>query len=309
MQASDVKSGPPPGGRPRVVPGMHPAVRLGGFATAFALVFGAAFGAGAAVGEPPATPVTPAAHAGARPDAVGSGAPAGGLAATAAGYTLVPAVDTLVPGGAGEYAFTVTGPDGAPVTAFDASRGQLLHLVVVRRDAAGFQHLFPALGPDGVWRVALTLPAGGIYRVYADVAPTGGPALTLGTDLFAPGDFTPIPFTPSRVAQVDDYQVRLDGALVPGTASPVFATVTRDGVPVTDLEPVLDAFGHLVALRRSDLAYVGVPADSPAPATTDRSGPGIAFTAELPTAGGYRMFLEFRHDGVLRTAEFTVDAG
>ncbi|MHA6780505.1 hypothetical protein ACVGOW_05810 [Pseudonocardia saturnea] len=286
---------------------MHPAVRLGGVATALAVVFGAAFGVGAAVGEPPAAPVTPAAHAGAR--TAGPDAPVGGLAATAAGYTLVPAVDTLVPGVAGEYAFTVTGPDGAPVTAVDASRGQLLHLLVVRRDAAGFQHLFPALGPDGVWRAALTLPAGGIYRVYVDVTPTGGPALTLGTDLFAPGDFTPIPFAPSRVAQVDDYQVRLDGALVPGTASPVFATVTRDGVPVTDLEPVLDGFGHLVALRRSDLAYVGVPADSPAPAVADRSGPGIAFTAELPTAGGYRMFLEFRHDGVLRTAEFTVDAG
>lgn len=286
---------------------MHPAVRLGGFATALAVVFGAAFGAGAAVGEPPAVPVAPSAHAGSPFDA--RPAAPDGLAATAAGYTLVPAVDTMVPGVAGEYAFTITGPDGTPVTAFDASRGQLLHLVVVRRDAAGFQHLFPALGPDGVWRVALTLPAGGIYRVYADVAPTGGPALTLGTDLFAPGGFTPIPFAPSRVAQVDGYQVRLDGALVGGTASPVFATVTRDGVPVTDLEPLLDAFGHLVALRRSDLAYVRVPADSPVPAAAGRSGPGIAFTAELPTAGGYRMFLEFRHDGVLRTAEFTVDVG
>lgn len=283
---------------------MHPAVRLGVGATGLAVVFGAAFGAGAAVGEPPAAPAAPAAAPAAAPDAL-----AGGLAATAAGYTLVPAVDTLPPGLAGGYAFTVTGPDGLPVTAFDPSRGQPVHLVVVRRDAAGFQHLFPVLGPDGTWRVALTLPAGGIYRVYLDIAPTGGPALTLGTDLFAPGDFTPIPFAPSRVAQVDDYQVRLDGALVPGVASPVFATVTRDGVPVTDLEPVLGGFGHLVALRRSDLAYVRVPADSPAPAATDRAGPGIAFTAALPTAGGYRLFLEFRHDGVLRTAEFTVDAG
>lgn len=282
---------------------MHPAVRLGGYATALAVVFGAAFGAGAAFGEPlPAAPAPPLV-------AAAREAPAEGLAATAAGYMLVPVVDTVSPGVPGEFAFTITGPDGSPVTAFEVTREQSLHLVVVRRDAAGFQHLSPVLGPDGVWRTPLTLPAGGIYRVYADAVPTGGPALTLGTDLFAPGDFTPIPFAPSRVAQVDGYQVRLDGALEAGPASPVFATVTRAGAPVTDLEPVLGGFGHLVALRRSDLGYVRAAPDSPAPDAGDRSGPGIAFTVGLPTPGGYRLFLEFRHDGVVRTAEFTVDAG
>lgn len=308
MQASVVKSGPPPGTRPRVVRGMHSAVRLGGYATALAVVFGTAFGAGAALGGPQPTPPVPATRAAAAvpraPDP-----PVRGLSATAAGYTLVPAVDTLVPGVAGEYAFTITGPDGAPVTAFDVTRERPLHLVVVRRDAAGFQQLDPVLGPDGVWRTPLTLPAGGIYRVYADAVPTGGPAVVLGTDLFAPGDFTPIPFAPSRVAQVDGYQVRLDGTLVPGTASPVFATVTRDGVPVTDLEPLLGGFGGLVALRRSDLAYVGALPDAPAPAAADRSGPGVAFTVDLPSGGGWRLFLQLRHDGVVRTAEFTVDAG
>lgn len=288
---------------------MDTVARLAGCAAALALVFGAAFGVGAAVGEPPVVPV-PAAqeaddqadeHVPVLPD------PADGLSATAAGYTLVPAVDTLVPGERGEYAFTVTGPDGEPVT--DVEVEEPVHLVVVRRDAAGFQHLHPEAGPDGVWRTPLTLPAGGIYRVYADLAPTGGPALVLGTDVFAPGDFTPIPFGPSRVAQVDGYQVRLDGGLVPGEASPVFATVSLDGAPVTDLQPYLGAFGHLVALRRADLAYSHARPDAPAPAAGDRAGPGIAFAAEVPSAGGYRLFLEFRHGGVVRTAEFTVDVG
>lgn len=288
---------------------MHTAVRLGGYATALALVFGAAFGVGAAVGDPQAAATAPAAHSDGHDHEHGApGVVSDGLASTAAGYTFAPAVDTLTPGEVGEYAFTITGSDGSPVTAFDVEHEQLLHLVVIRRDAAGFQHLHPALGQDGVWRVPLTLPAGGVYRVYADFVPTGGPALTLGTDLFAPGDFAPIPFAPSRVAQVDGYQVRLDGDLVPGTASAVFATVTRDGVPVADLEPYLGAFGHLVALRRSDLAYLHVHPDAPTPAAGDRSGPGIAFTAEVPSAGGYRLFLDFRHGDVVRTAEFTVDA-
>ena len=35
-------------------------------------------------------------------------------------------------------------------------------------------------------------------------------------------------------------------------------TVTRDGEPVTDLQPYLGAFGHLVAIRDGDLAYLHV---------------------------------------------------
>ncbi|MEN3270878.1 hypothetical protein [Pseudonocardia sp.] len=311
---------------------MNAAVRLSAYAAALALIFGAAWGVGSAIGAPattsasaPATAPPPAAadpHAGGGPDSAGARTAAdghaephphgaaevtsAGLAGTAAGYTLVPQLTTYLPGVPGEFAFTITGSDRRPVTAFDIEQERPLHLILVRRDTAGFQHLHPALGPDGVWRLPITLPAAGVYHVYADFTPTGGPALVLGTDLFAPGNFAPIQFPQSRVAQVDGYQVRLDGELVPGAPSQVFATVSRDGTAVTDLEPYLGAFGHLVALRQSDLTYLHVHPDAAVPAPTDRSGPGIAFTAEVPSAGTYRVFLDFRHRGTVRTAEFTV---
>jgi hypothetical protein len=307
---------------------MRTAVTLTGFAAVLALVFAAAWSVGSAVRAPVPVAVT-SGHGGgtAHPDAShpdashpdashpdashpeaghpAAGAAADGLAATAAGYTLVPQVTTLPAGAPGEFAFSVTGSDGRPVTAYDVEHDEPLHLIVVRRDAAGYQHLHPALGPDGVWRTPLELPAGGVYRAFADFVPTGGPALTLGADLFAPGDFTPVPHAPSRVAEVDGYQVRLDGELVAGT-SQVFATVTKDGAPVTDLEPHLGAFGHLVGLRQGDLAYLHVHPHAGRPAPGDRAGPGVAFTADIPTAGTYRLFLDFRHGGTVRTAEFTV---
>lgn len=300
---------------------MNTATRLAAYAAALAIAFGAAWGVGTAVGAPvlragagtDSTDMHPTDQHGAGSHAAGAehqhaagGVVSDGLVATAAGYTLVPQRTTFDPRTPAEFAFTVTGSDGRPVSAFDVLHDRQLHLIVVRRDAAGFQHLHPALGPDGVWRVPLTLPAAGVYRAYADFVPTGGPALTLGTDLFSPGDFAPVTFLPSRVAQVDGYQVRLDGGLVAGAPSPVFATITRDGVPVTDLEPYLGAFGHLVALRSSDLAYLHVHPDGATPAPTDRSGPAVAFTAEVPSPGVYRMFLDFQHDGVVRTAEFTL---
>ena len=76
-------------------------------------------------------------------------------------------------------------------------------------------------------------------------------------------------------------------------------TVTRDGEPVTDLQPYLGALGHLVAIRDGDLAYLHVhpldEADGP-------GGPTVRFAVEVPTAGTYGLFLDFSHGGEVRTA-------
>ena len=43
-----------------------------------------------------------------------------------------------------------------------------MHLIVVRRDGTGFQHLHPELGADGTWRAPIALDDAGAYRVFAD---------------------------------------------------------------------------------------------------------------------------------------------
>ena len=58
------------------------------------------------------------------------------------------------------------------------------------------------------------------------------------------------------------------------------ATVTQDGEPVTDLQPYLGAYGHLVALRDGDLGYLHVHPDGEPGAGTP--GPEIAFDTESP---------------------------
>ena len=206
----------------------------------------------------------------------------------------------------------ILGPDGAPVTGYQTEHDKDLHLIVVRRDLSGFQHVHPVLGDDGTWRVPVDLSAAGEYRVFADFTPTGHDGgLTLGADLAVPGAYHPVPLpapAPSA-AVVDGYAVTLAGDLVPGRSSELTLTVSRDGTPVTDLQPYLAAYGHLVALRAGDLAYLHVhPAGAPGDGVT-LAGPGITFYASAPTAGDYRLYLDFQHDGVVRTAEFTVHAG
>jgi hypothetical protein len=295
---------------------MNTTAKLGSYVLGLAVVFGGALGAGKAVG-PLSTPA-PAGHAAMTTAASTPGDEhgghetadtPGGLQVSQNGYTLTPLTTTIEPGRPTDLRFTVTGPDGKPVTGYTVQHDKKLHFIVVSRDLASFQHLHPVEAGGGVWSIRLTLPAAGAYRAFADFAPAGGSPLTLGTDLFAGGDYAPeaLP-APSRTATVDGYTVTLDGALTPGKASKLTVKVGKDGKPVTDLQPYLGAYGHLVALRARDLAYLHVHPDGEPGDGTTKPGPEIVFYAEVPSGGDYRLFLDFRHQGTVRTADFTLGA-
>ncbi|MFC5669074.1 hypothetical protein [Streptomyces incanus] len=151
---------------------------------------------------------------------------------------------------------------------------------------------------------------GGSRRPRRPTRKKGAGNLTLGADLAAFGPYRPqrLP-EPRDTARVDGYEVRLDGTLRPGWGTELDLTVSRDGKPVTDLQPYLGAYGHLVALRSGDLAYLHVhPNGEPGDGRTE-PGPAVSFTATAPSAGTYRLFPDFKHDGAVRTAAFTVRAG
>ncbi|QFU86582.1 hypothetical protein [Amycolatopsis sp. YIM 10] len=285
---------------------MNTAAKLSAYGAALVLVAGGAWAVGGAAGPIDAAEAPAAEHSDTHEAAQPAGAATelpGGLASSLNGYTLVPSTTTLPTGTTQPFTFRILGPGGAPVTAFDVEHEKRLHLILVRRDTAGFQHLHPQLAADGTWWIQLGLPRAGSYRMYADFKPTGGQATTLGADLSAPGDYQPSWYPPAVESEVDGYRVRLDGDLVAGRSSKVRLTVTKDGREVTDLEPYLGAYGHLVALRGGDLAYLHVhPDESAAP------GPSIDFHTEVPSPGTYRLFLDFQHGGKVRTAEFTVEA-
>ena len=85
--------------------------------------------------------------------------------------------------------------------------------------------------------------------------------------------------------------------------------LTRDGLPVTLLEPYLGAYGHLVALREGDLAYLHVHPHGEEPETGQTSGPEVAFEVTAPTPGRYLLYLDFQVDGQVHTAPFVLDTG
>ncbi|RBM15267.1 hypothetical protein DI005_28520 [Prauserella sp. PE36] len=294
---------------------MNTAGKLSAYGVALALVAAGAWAVGTAVG-PLTSEAGPSGgedaghgdtHSGTVAEATQPDEPAG-LASSRGGYTLTPTNTTLTPGTTNQFSFQITGPDGEPVTRFEVEHEKRMHLIVVRRDTAGFQHVHPQMRADGTWTVPLNVTQAGSYRAFADFAPTGGEGTTLGADLAVPGDFAPVSYESSRIAEVDGYRVRLDGDLVPGQTSKVTLTVTKDGKDVTNLQPYLGAYGHLVALRGGDLAYLHVHPDGEPGDGTTKPGPGITFYAEVPSAGAYRLFLDFQHEGKVHTAAFTVSS-
>ncbi|WP_051799548.1 hypothetical protein [Catenuloplanes japonicus] len=280
---------------------MNTPVRLAGFGLGLVAVFGAALGLGRVVGPdvtapPPATHDTHSDGAHGTDGHEAEGHEAGGLAIAQDGYRLAPLTDALSSTDTQPFRFRIIGPDEATVTAFTPTHERDLHLIVVRRDLTGYQHLHPERAPDGTWQTPLKVAAPGDYRVFADFRPTGrDEPLTLGADVPAAGDYRPAPLPgPGFRDEVDGYTVTLDGDAQTGAFT---FTVSRDGAPVTDLEPYLGANGHLIALRDGDLGYLHVHPED---------GPGLRFTAEIPSPGTYRLFLDFQHRGTVRTAAFTI---
>lgn len=235
-----------------------------------------------------------------------------GLASTEDGYRLGSPNATLAAGERTAYRFTVTGPDAKPVTAFAVDQTKRMHFYAIRTDLTGFQHLHPTMAADGTWTADLSALAPGSWRMFASFTPDGGAgkgtAFVLSRAVTVPGTEkrTPVPAAAAR-ARVDGYTVTVQGEPMAGMSHPLTVTVTKDGRPVTTLQPYLDTYAHLTAFHEGDTAFAHLH-----PTTRvdgDHGGPKLAFDADLPTAGNWRLFLQFRAGGELHTAALTLQVG
>jgi hypothetical protein len=298
--------------------------RLAAFAAVLGLAFGGAALAGAAIDPTDDADVaadadhgggeatSASAHGGgeaAATDEGAHGAAAGatalsGLAVSQDGFTLEPDRATFTGDGPKRFTFRIVDDRGRVIRdEYEIESERELHLVVVRRDTATYEHVHPRKGDDGTWSVELELREPGVYRAFADFQ-IDGEKRALATDLFVPGDFQPKALPePEPVGEVDGYsaEVAASQPLQAGQARTLTFSISRAGRPFTDLEPYLGARGHLVALREGDLGYLHVHPDEGV------GGNEVAFEATFPTAGRYRLFFQFKTGGRVRTVDYTVE--
>jgi hypothetical protein len=287
---------------------MSAARKLTAFGAALALVFGVAAVAGGAIGpDRKDSPRKTASHGGdaAMGDDMATHTtskadPVRGLSVSDGGLTLALERSELRRGESTDLRFEIVGRDGRPVRDFAVEHERKMHFIVVRRDGRGFQHLHPSMDADGTWHVRLSLPDAGSYRVFADFK-RGGSAETLAADIAVDGnaDYQPLAAPATTADTGDGYQVRMQGGPVSAGREANLRFTVMHGGQVVHTEPYLGAGGHLVALREGDLAYLHVHPDE---ASDDAAVP---FMTEFPSSGRYRLYLQFKHDGRVHTAEFT----
>jgi hypothetical protein len=260
-----------------------------------ALVTSSCGSSGGDSGSPPAATPEDVAEA---PDATAEGERDG--AATRGRYQMV--VDEAPPRAGARpqrYAFRVERGPEQTVRDFQIEHTKRMHLIVVRSDLTGFQHLHPKMDDDGTWRGSIRLRNGGEYRMFADFK-HAGKRRTLAADVPVDGEFKRVKLpAPTAQARTDG---GLDVALFhhgPGAGAPAhvqFEVAEQGRLVTAELQPYLGALGHLVAIRKNDLKYLHTHPDGATP----------AFHVEYPTGGKYRVFVQFRHRGRVHTAAFTV---
>jgi hypothetical protein len=238
--------------------------------------------------------------------------PVRGLSVSESGMKIELERSELVRGRATRLRFRIVGADGRPVRDFEVEHEKRMHLIVARRDLTAFQHLHPTLGADGTWSTPVRIDEAGSYRVFADFK-RDGRSVTLASDVGVDGpvDWKPLPAAARTARASDGYEVTIDGpADHAGSESELGFTVRRAGRPVR-VERYLGAGGHLVALREGDMAYLHVhPSEAEGMGGHEghggeRGASAVSFATEFPTAGRYRLFLQFKHRGEVHTAAFT----
>ncbi|WP_371534866.1 FixH family protein [Streptomyces sp. NBC_00466] len=235
-----------------------------------------------------------------------------GLSDNKDGYRLSSKDTALAAGKQAAYRFTVTGPDNKPVTGFAVDQTKRMHFYAIRSDLTGFQHIHPTMAADGTWTADLdTLPPGS-WRMFASFTPDSGArkgtAFVLSRTVSVPGTATKTPLpAAAKTAEADGYTVTVKGDPMAGMAHRLTVTVTKDGKPVTDLQPYLDTYAHLTAFHEGDTAFAHLHPTTKV--NGDHGGPELSFNAELPTAGNWRLFLQFQTGGTLHTAALTLNVG
>ena len=193
-----------------------------------------------------------------------------------------------------------------------------LHLLIADPSLTDYQHLHPEpTRVPGEWSFTFTPKLGGIYRIFADFTPAAtNRSLYANVDLVVAGEQLSTPelaaaMTPSWIGQRDAYRLELVPAtrqIRAGQATDLKFSVTNTGGGAVGLEPVMDAYAHLVAFdtARSGFAHLH-PMDADLGVAPDSIKPTLSFKITIPAAGRYVIWAQLKINGREKFVPFWFD--
>jgi len=178
-----------------------------------------------------------------------------------------------------------------------------MHVAVVKHDLSEYYHVHPVLS-DGVWVSEPLVLSEGFYRVVADFKVKDRAQVALGVDVTVGKSPRMVMADLSqevRVSSVDGYSVSVVGSTQHESDQLLSFTISKDGVPVSSVEPYLGSNGHLVSYDSSSFLYTHLHPNS------GIMGGTITFKAPPTEHGFSRYFLEVKLDGKVRLFTFVLE--
>ena len=188
---------------------------------------------------------------------------------------------------------------------------QRIHLLIIDGSFTDYHHEHPVpTNIAGQYDFSFTPQKPGTYRVWADVQP-----LITGIQEYA---MTVIPaatseellrVTADKLEETVNglhYALQFQQPVKAGeTAMGTLRVTQADGSGFTRLEPIMDAYAHLVGFHENHTTVLHIhPETSQPPAPNDRGGPDLHFRLFAPIPGYFRLFVQVQRDGVPQFASF-----
>lgn len=229
---------------------------------------------------------------------------------------------TLAPAGG----FVLGKPQAVNLTLIDAATGKpmgaddvaiahtkKLHLLIVDASLTDYQHIHPQPDPakPGSWRFDFAPRFATTYKVWADITRPSGTQEYVKADLVAGSQPAPKPGTTVLTKAVMDgltFSLSFSGPLKVGQGAEgsIGITDSKTGQPFTGLQPIMGAFGHIVAFAGDWNAIEHVhPMAAEPKVESARSGPVIRFHIQPEQAGTLKLFAQVRANGRETIVPFT----
>lgn len=203
----------------------------------------------------------------------------------------------------------------------DIQHDKKLHLIVVSKDLAYFDHIHPEFKSNGAYDITV-LPngkdysngpfsnetkfaQGGDYVLFADYLPTGATHQLERIELNVAGTpYSPKKFTEAKTtSKTDGYEVSLmpeGGNFLSNGTMHIAGIIKKDGkeIPADQLENYLGAKAHVVVVSEDTKKYLHVH-----PEVVDGR---LDLHTEFGQAGIFRGWLQFQTEGKVHTADFVL---
>lgn len=187
----------------------------------------------------------------------------------------------------------------------DISHEMKIHLMVVSEDLTWFHHIHPEEQSDGTYYITETFPKGGQYILFTDFKPAGATQVVNRQEVEVQGNYIAGNEEESAqwVSEVSGYTVTLENGndFETHRTQSLEISVEKDGKKLkeNDLQHYLGASAHIVMISKVDKEFLHVH---------PVSNPRFPIYSEtyIEKAGTYRMWIQFKIDEKVHTADFTV---